>query len=307
MSNLRGCKSFYEGKPRRSYRIKCEIKMKKFIAYKIYAQPFDTELLSGLMWDFDINGLTEEDNYIKIFADENADLNIHIIENSLQKLQEDKIITSYKIEIELIEDKNWNEEWEKSREVIRISERIVIKPTFKNYSPKENEIVLTIDPKMSFGTGEHQTTKLMLRLLEKYVKPGMNVLDVGSGTGILAIASAKLGALKALAVDFDEVCLENCNENCTLNGVSDSVQILTGEIDDVKENDFDLVLANIQKNVLIEIAEKIKSKVKRNGIVILSGLLYSDQDEIEKKYKLFGFTTMQIEKLDEWIAVVLCS
>ncbi|MDZ7624568.1 MAG: 50S ribosomal protein L11 methyltransferase [Ignavibacteriaceae bacterium] len=180
------------------------------------------------------------------------------IAEAMNKLNNDKLIESFRIEKEILEDKNWNEIWEKSREVIRVSDRIVIKPTFKEYSAKPDEIVLTIDPKMSFGTGEHQTTKLILRLLEKYVTKGMKVLDVGSGTGILAIASVKLGASKAVAVDFDEICLENCKENSLLNEVSDSVEIITGEIDDVKEKDFDLILANIQKNVLLDIADKIK-------------------------------------------------
>jgi ribosomal protein L11 methyltransferase len=160
---------------------------------------------------------------------------------------------------------------------------------------------------MSFGTGDHQTTKLILRFLEKIVKPGMKVLDVGSGTGILAIASVKLGASNAVAVDFDEVCLENCKENCELNEVSDLVEVVTGEIDDVEEIDFDLILANIQKNVLLEIAEKIKSRLKKNGIVILSGLLESDQVEIEKKYHSLGFSSVQTEQMVEWIAVVLKS
>ncbi|MGB5530571.1 MAG: 50S ribosomal protein L11 methyltransferase, partial [Ignavibacteriaceae bacterium] len=174
---------------------------------------------------------------------------------------------------------------------------------FIPYTPKENEIVLTIDPKMSFGTGEHQSTKLILRLLEKYVKKGMKVFDVGSGTGILAIAAVKFGGAKAVAVDFDEVCLENCRENCLLNQVSDSVQILTGEIDNVKENDFDLILANIQRNVLLETAERIKSRLKKNGIVILSGLLEGDREAIEKKYHSLGFRTVQVKSMDEWIAI----
>ena len=165
--------------------------------------------------------------------------------------------------------------------------------------------MLTIDPKMSFGTGEHQTTKLILRLLEKYVKRGMKVLDVGSGTGILAIASVNLGAKRAIAVDFDEICMENCKENCILNGVENSVEVLTGEVDDVKEGEFDLILANIQKNILLEIADEIKSKLKSGGIIILSGLLESDKIEIEKKCHSLGFVTLQIDKMDEWIAVVL--
>jgi ribosomal protein L11 methyltransferase len=278
--------------------------MKSFIAYKIFTQPFDPDLLSGLLWEFEITGLIENEDHISVFTSDISSASEGQFTFALIKLKNENLIESFRIEKEILEDKNWNEEWEKSREVIRISDRIVIKPTFKDYSPKENEIVLTIDPKMSFGTGDHQTTKLILRLLEKYVTKGMKVLDVGSGTGILAIAAVKLGALTVVAVDFDEICLENCKENCELNGVSNSVEIITGEIDDVKENNFDLILANIQKNVLLEIADKIKSKLKSGGMIILSGLLESDKIEIEKKYHSLGFVTLQIEKMDEWIAVV---
>jgi len=279
--------------------------MKNFFSYKIFTQPFDPELLSGLMWEFEITGLLENDDHISVFTSDNSSANEEQFSVALMKLKNEKLIESFKIEKEILEDKNWNELWEKSREVIRVSDRIVIKPTFKEYSAMPDEIVLTIDPKMSFGTGEHQTTKLILRLLEKYIKPGMKVFDVGSGTGILAVASVKLGASRAVAVDFDEICLENCKENSLINEVNDSVEIITGEIDDVKEKDFDLILANIQKNVLLEIAEKIKSKLKSGGVVILSGLLDIDKEAIEEKYHSIGFATLQIEKMDEWIAVVL--
>jgi len=279
--------------------------MKNFFVYKIFTQPFEPDMLSGIMWDFDITGLLEDDDHIIIFTSGNsADTETQFYE-ALTKLKKEMLIESFRIEKEILEDKNWNELWEKSREVIKVSDRIIIKPTFKNYSAKDNEIVLTIDPKMSFGTGEHQTTKLILRLLEKFVYKGMKVLDVGSGTGILAIASVKLGASKAVAVDFDEICLDNCKENCSLNGVENSVKILTGEIDVVSETDFDLILANIQKNVLLEIAEKIKLKLNKNGFVILSGLLESDKSAIEKKYHSLGFSTELIETMDEWIAIVL--
>ncbi len=158
---------------------------------------------------------------------------------------------------------------------------------------------------MSFGTGEHQTTKLMLRQLEQIVKPGVKVLDVGSGTGILAITSVKFGAANAVAIDTDEICFENCKENCIQNDVENLIEIMTGEIENVQERDFDLIVANIQKNVLLDIAEKIKHRLKKNGIVILSGLLVSDQKEIEKKYHSLGFKTEQIEQMDEWIAITL--
>jgi ribosomal protein L11 methyltransferase len=278
--------------------------MKKYFSYKIFSKPFNPELLSGIMWNFDITGLLENDDHISVFtSDISADTEIQFNE-AMIGLKNEKVLESFRIEKEILEDQNWNKLWEKSREIIRVSDRIVIKPSFKNYEAKENEIVLTIDPKMSFGTGEHQTTKLVLSLLEKIVKPGMKVLDVGSGTGILAITAIKLGAKKAVAVDFDEVCLENCKENCAINNVENSVEVITGEINDVNEKDFDLIIANIQKNVLIEIADKIKSKLNHSGIVILSGLLESDKDDIEKNYCSLGFATIEIEHMDEWIAIV---
>lgn len=279
--------------------------MKKFFLYKIFTKPFNPDLISGIMWQFDITGLLEDDNHITVFTSGNSrDTEVQFNE-AMMKLKDDKAIESFKIEKEILEDQNWNALWEKSREVIRVTDRIIIKPTFKDYSPKENEIVLTIDPKMSFGTGEHETTKLILGMLQKIVKPGMKVLDVGSGTGILAIAAIKLGAAKAVAVDFDEICLDNCKENCILNDVENSVEVLIGEIDDVDDKDFDLILANIQKNILMEIAEKIKGKLNQNGLVILSGLLETDQDEIEKKYHLLGFKTEKVEQMDEWISILL--
>jgi ribosomal protein L11 methyltransferase len=278
--------------------------VKKFFIYKIFTKPFDPEQLSGIIWDFEITGLLEDDDHISVFTSGNSKDTEVEFEEALTKLKNDMLIESFRIEKELLEDQNWNKLWEKSREVIRVSDSIVIKPTFKNYSAKENEVILNIDPKMSFGTGEHQTTKLILRLLETYSRESVKVLDVGSGTGILAITAIKLGASKAVAVDFDEICLENCKENCLHNNVEDSIEVLTGEIDSVKEKNFDLILANIQKNVLLEIAEKIKLKLNQSGVVILSGLLESDKSAIEKKYHSLGFKTTQIEQMDEWIAVV---
>ena len=222
----------------------------------------------------------------------------------MEKLKEEGIIKSYSIQEESLEDKNWNELWEQSREVIKIVDRVVIKPSFKEYERIENEIVLTIDPKMSFGTGEHQSTKIVIHLMEKYVKQDMKVLDVGSGTGILSLAAVKLGALKAIAVDNDNICYENCIENCRVNNESDRIQVIEGTIKDVEEIGFDLILANIQKNILIEIADEISNKIKKGGIVILSGLMIGDESEVISRYKTIGFDLVETKTMDEWIGIV---
>lgn len=279
--------------------------LKNYNVFKIYSNPFQPDLISGLLWELEIGGITEEENHIIVFADEDANVNEERIKMYLEKLKSEKLLNDYSIVSESLPEKNWNELWEKGREVIRVSDKFVIKPTFKDYKAQPGEIVLTIDPKMSFGTGEHQSTKLIVKLLEKYVRPGMHLLDVGSGTGILSIAAIKLDAAEAVAVDNDERCYENCLENCGLNSVTTKVKIVKGEISDIKEDNFDLIIANIQKDVLLYIANQIIKKLKPNGIVILSGLLMKDEKDIEKHYAETGFETLEIKSMDEWIALAL--
>jgi ribosomal protein L11 methyltransferase len=204
----------------------------------------------------------------------------------------------------LLQNKNWNEEWEKNIQVIEVSDSIVIKPTFREYNNDKGKLVLTIDPKMSFGTGEHATTKIMLRLIEKHMPKNSLVLDAGTGTGVLAIASVKLGAKKAIAFDNDEWCLENGLENAKLNGVQDQVEVLNCEAKDIAENNFDLILANIQKNVLLDLADDFKSRLKYNGVLILSGLLHVDEQDITEYYKAKKLKPIDKLQIDEWIGLV---
>ncbi len=279
--------------------------MKSYNVFKISSVPFLPDILSGLLWELEITGVTENDDIVIAFAAEDSPVNEEMINGLLNKLVAQNVIEEFSVTREILEEKNWNELWEKSREVIRISERIVIKPTFKEYESKEDEIVITLDPKMSFGTGEHESTKLALRLMEKYVKGNEKVLDVGSGTGVLSIAAIKLGAANAVAVDNDPWCYENCVENCALNETAERIKVVEGEIDIISEEDFDLVVANIQKNILLLISEKIKAKLKKNGIVVLSGLLLKDETEIISHYQSIGFKFIEKKVMDEWIALVL--
>jgi len=277
--------------------------MKKYKEFLITAEPFNSDLLSGVLWESNISGINEEVNCIKVFSDD-LSLSLEELKGHLQSLKNENLIHSFTIEENIFENKNWNKEWEQSINVIHVNDKIVIKPTFRDYDPNPGQIVLTIDPKMSFGTGEHQTTKLVLMFLEKYTKSGARVLDVGSGSGILAIASIKLGARHATAVDIDEWCYDNAVENSKLNNVNDSIEVLQGEITDIKESEFDLILANIQKNILLEIASEIYNRLKPGGIVILSGLLDNDEADIKSGFTSLGMKFLEIKSLDSWIALV---
>ncbi|VAX18703.1 Ribosomal protein L11 methyltransferase, partial [hydrothermal vent metagenome] len=251
--------------------------MKTHKQFNITATPFNPDILSGLLWQLDIEGITENENSLFVYAGEESRVSVVQISDLLNSLKEQNMIEIFSIDETSVEEKNWNEEWEKTIDVIEINDKIVIKPTFRDCSPKPGQVVITIDPKMSFGTGEHETTKLVLNLLDKHINKGMKVLDVGSGTGILSIAASLLGAEHVIGIDNDEWCLENGLENVSLNKVNDKVEIILAEISDVDEKPFDLILANINKHILVDIADRIYQLTKDSGKVILSGLLIEDK------------------------------
>jgi ribosomal protein L11 methyltransferase len=278
--------------------------MKNYTVIIVKTDPFEPEILSSFLWDAEPSGIEELDNSLKVFFESNDQLKSELIKKILEEIKEDKIISEYSIDSTVFEDQNWNEEWEKGIQVIRVTDKIVIKPTFRDYTPHPDELVITIDPKMSFGTGEHQTTKLILALLQKYVLHGIKILDVGSGTAVLAIAAIKLGASSGTAIDNDLWCLDNGKENAALNNVQEQLDVRLGEIKNIEEIDFDLVLANIQRNILIPLAGEISSRVKVNGVIILSGLLKDDEKSIVDEYTKYNCRLVDKSVMDEWIALV---
>lgn len=277
--------------------------MKTYKEFHVFTEPLISDILSGILWELPITGINEEDNYIKVFADGN-NVSVSDVISRLQKMKDENLIAGFRVEENILEYRNWNEEWEKKTNVIRVSDSIVIKPTFREYEPAGNETIITIDPKMSFGTGEHQTTKLSLILLNKYIAPGMKILDVGTGTGVLAIAALKFGADYALGIDIDEWTLPNFKENAKLNSVEDKSDVRLCELNEVGDKDFDLVAANIQKNVLIEICDGIYQHLNEGGKIVLSGLLLEDQEDIRQKYTGRGFRFIEVLPMDEWIGMV---
>ncbi|MBA4316991.1 MAG: 50S ribosomal protein L11 methyltransferase [Flavobacterium sp.] len=278
--------------------------MKNYKEFVVTFIPFNAELISGPLWELDIAGINELDNSLVLFTIEDSAVTIENVEEIMRSLQKENLVETFSVTEELLENKNWNEEWEKKVRVIQITDKIVIKPSFKEYTPKENQVIIQIDPKMSFGTGEHATTRLVLEFCENYVSKNDMVLDVGCGTGVLAIGSVLLGAKKAIGIDNDEWCLLNGNENVALNKLEDKVEIRLCETKDVVEKDFDLILANINKHILIDIRNDLYNKMKAGGKLILSGLLNTDEEDILKHYSEMGLKLKEKKHQDEWIALI---
>ncbi|HUI11553.1 MAG TPA: 50S ribosomal protein L11 methyltransferase [Bacteroidota bacterium] len=202
----------------------------------------------------------------------------------------------------IIPEENWNRTWEETIRPLRVSDRIVIAPTWHPYRAAPGDIVITIDPKMSFGTGYHETTRLMVRLVERHARPGIRVLDAGTGTGIIAIAALRLGAKGAVGFDTDEWAFANARENALLNGVADRFTVIHGALDVVPPGAFELVAANIQKNVIEEMLPGLISRLAPGGTLLVSGLLSTDDGAMRGILRRAGLIVGESTTEAEWVA-----
>ncbi|NJB85390.1 ribosomal protein L11 methyltransferase [Lewinella marina] len=205
---------------------------------------------------------------------------------------------------EVLEEKNWNEVWESGFSPIRVGDRLLIRASFHPHDPEVRH-ELVIDPRMAFGTGHHATTYMMCELLMDHYAAGgagESVLDYGCGTGVLAILAKRLGARVVDAVDIEAPAVENTIENAKTNGV-ELAEIVEGTLDDVPERQpYDLVLANINRNVLLETGAALKMRLRSGGTAFLSGILEQDEDLIRQHFTDLGFELRRREAREGWRA-----
>ncbi len=206
-----------------------------------------------------------------------------------------------------IADCDWTSGWKETIPVLPLGKRVVIKPSWREYTPQSGEIVLELDPGMAFGTGLHPTTRLCVELLEDLIQPGMRVLDLGTGTGILALAAAKLGAEEVVAVDNDANAVAVARRNARDNDVAQTIRLVHGSLAEVSGT-YDLVLANILAPVLISMAENgLAARVKRGGAVVLSGILDEQTAEVSSAMENAGLHVADRRQQDDWVALVAYS
>lgn len=210
------------------------------------------------------------------------------------------------------EDKDWINNWKTFFKPFRAADNIVIKPTWETYE-KENEddILIEIDPGIAFGTGSHETTKLCIQALDKYVKKSDSVLDVGCGSGILSIAALKLGAAHATAIDIDEVAVKVAAENMEVNHIPASQytlfdgDLITNSFLKVKAGTgHDIVVANILADVIIPLTGVIRPHLKKGGLYITSGIINTKEEEVREALTANGFETLGVEYMKEWCCFI---
>ena len=270
-----------------------------YLEFKITCAEDFREILIAELAEIGFDSFLETENGIDAYAPE-ADFNREAYE---------QVIHNYRdaAQIEVTEGKmpkvNWNEEWEKNYDPIAVDDLVYVRASFHPSQPGfKHEIV--INPKMSFGTGHHATTYQVLRLQGEIDHQGKRVLDVGSGTGILAIMAHLLGAKEVEAFDIDDWCVDNGNENFDLNGLTTRMGL--GTIRQVNpQGPFDIVLANINKNVLLDELVIYSSLLPLGGFLLLSGFYTEDIDDLVQEAKKHGLELLKTSSKDNWAALIL--
>jgi ribosomal protein L11 methyltransferase len=204
---------------------------------------------------------------------------------------------------ELAED-DWANAWKKHYHILRVGRRIVIKPPWQEHKRQLDEVVIELDPGLAFGTGLHPTTRMCLQALEEHLKPGAKVLDLGTGSGILAIAAAKLGAGSVLALDNDPLAVKAARANVRANGVQNLVAVRHGSLDEAAD-EFDLALVNILARVIIELADQgLVDRVRAGGLMIAAGIVVEQEVEVTTALRERGLEIVERRQEKDWVTLV---
>jgi ribosomal protein L11 methyltransferase len=235
----------------------------------------------------------------------NNDLEVQCrsLEAGLQRLAENAGLRSRVVYSDLCEE-DWAESWKAFFWPVKVTPGIVVKPTWRTYEARAGETVIEIDPGMAFGTGTHPTTTLCLRLLETLLRPGAAFLDVGTGSGILMIAAAKLGAGEVRGIDNDPVAVAVAEKNLQLNGFAPpAYRVSGGNLVDGIKGRYDLVTANILLPVILALLERVEGVLAENGVLICSGLLARSRDEVVSRMEKKGLKVETLLTEQDWMAI----
>ena len=247
---------------------------------------------------------------IKTILEENGIIKFSIEDKNSSELIKSKLlslpsITEKDIFISKLENQDWNMEWEKSIEPVYIKDKIIVYPSWKKNELKNpnGKILIEIDPKMSFGTGHNETTQMMLEMMYDYIDNNDKyLLDYGCGTAVLAIAGIKLGVKLAVAIDIDKDSILNAMECVRKNEVSNIVKLYKANINEISEKDFDIIVCNIDRTVILGNLKTIHAKLKPGGKLFITGILREEENEVKDSFKKQKFELIETRNKAEWLA-----
>ena len=244
---------------------------------------------------------------LKVFLTELDSNPVEILKTEREILKSrgftDEELGSWEIQLDEKENQDWSKKWKEKWTVTHVADKIAVVPSWLEYEPKENEIIITLDPGCAFGTGTHQTTQLCMKAIEKYLKKGDSMADIGTGSGILAICAKKFGATTVYGCDNDETVIDVCIENAGINGVND-IKFELNTADKLTEK-YDFVCANILHNVLAEIMGDLKNIMKPQAKMVLSGILDEKKPVVLDAIEREGLKIIDTIYQDQWVSFVV--
>lgn len=261
----------------------------------------------------EIYALNEEDYptsgvFVKgyLLADDKLAKTVEEIKRSINNLSDHQIdIGKNVVTLKEIQEEQWATAWKQYYKPVKVSDKITIVPTWESYSPVRNdEIIIELDPGMAFGTGTHPTTKLSIQALERFVKPGDNVIDVGCGSGVLSIAAAFLGAQRVTALDLDEVAVNSTLQNAELNQKAEQIFPKQNNLLDGIHVKTDIIVSNILAEIIIKFIADAAKNLKDGGLFITSGIIKEKKEDVMEQLEVHGFTIVEWNEMEEWISIV---
>ena len=204
-----------------------------------------------------------------------------------------------------VTEEDWSDEWKQYFHVTRVGKHIVIKPSWEDYESEPEDVVLELDPGMAFGTGTHPTTVLVLEALEKMIRPDTTLFDVGTGSGILAMTAAKLGAKNVKAVDIDGVAVRTAKENIEKAGMQDRIEVRQGDLLHGTEGKADVIVANILADIIIMLLPDIPGKLKEDGLFFASGIIEDYQQDVTEAAEKAGLRVKETTRIKDWVGLLM--
>ena len=264
------------------------------------------DLVSNIFYEFGLQGVVVAEASVTGYfpLDERIDNQRHQLESALLKLKQE-ISFDYQVDYTETAEEDWAESWKAFFKPERIGRRLVVKPTWELYESKPADVILEIDPGMAFGTGTHPTSAMCLETIESYLKPGDSFLDMGTGSGILMVAAARLGAKRLVGIDKDPVAVEIAERNMKQNSIPEEIyQVKIGNLTREIDERFDMVAANILTEVILNLLDDLNAVVAENGTIILSGIPESKKHLVQEKMAEKEILEIETRLRDSWAAIV---
>ena len=308
----------------------------KWIQMSVETTTMGAELISDLLMGIGASGVEIVDRYDVLSADKRDGMWDMIDEHVLESMPEETVVKAFfeadgneaektslakariaalrgqilgfdlgslKVGTQPVQDEDWKDNWKKWYKPMRIGSRIVIKPTWEAYEAQEDDLVLELDPGMAFGTGTHETTSMCITMLEKFITPGCQCIDVGCGSGILALAAAKLGAGSCVAIDLDELAVKVAGENILHNHLEDRVTAAHGDLLEQCDQKADVIVANIIADVICYLCRPVSERLKDDGVFIMSGIIKEKEEDVLNALDHAGYTVCERLSKGEWVCL----